>query len=77
MLETVLVFYNISEALFVEDRRNGLLPPLDVEEFPLPARFMSTRKYVFAFRPLIKMAASSYARAASSAVSNVPSHTKR
>jgi hypothetical protein len=32
-------------------------------------------KFVLALGPLIKMAASSYARAASSAVSNVPSHT--
>lgn len=32
-------------------------------------------KLVLAFRPLIRMAASSYALAASSAVSNVPSHT--
>jgi uncharacterized membrane protein YqjE len=32
-------------------------------------------KFVFAFLPLIKIAASSYALAASSAVSNVPSHT--
>jgi hypothetical protein len=32
-------------------------------------------KFVFAFLPLIKIAASSYALAASSAVSNVPNHT--
>lgn len=35
----------------------------------------ATGKFVFAFRPLISTAASSYALAASSAVSNVPSHT--
>lgn len=34
-----------------------------------------TGKFVLAFRPLISTAASSYALAASSAVSNVPSHT--
>lgn len=37
--------------------------------------FSVTGKLVFAFRPLINMAAWSYALAASSAVSNVPSHT--
>lgn len=34
-----------------------------------------TGKFVFAFLPLIRMAASSYALAASSAVSNVPNQT--
>uniref|UniRef100_J3MFK9 Uncharacterized protein n=1 Tax=Oryza brachyantha TaxID=4533 RepID=J3MFK9_ORYBR len=40
-----------------------------------PVAFLETGKLVLALRPLISMAASSYARAASSAVSKVPSHT--
>lgn len=40
-----------------------------------PSEFWVVGKLVFAFLPFIKMAALSYAWAASSAVSNVPSHT--
>jgi hypothetical protein len=45
---------------------------------PPPPRVLpqgSTGKLVLALRPLMRTAASSYARAASSAVSKVPSHT--
>lgn len=47
----------------------------DEVELSLFFWFVTIGKFVLAFGPLIKMAASSYARAASSAVSNVPSHT--
>jgi len=46
-----------------------------VSVFGSPSGVWSIGKLVFAFRPLIRIAAWSYARAASSAVSNVPSHT--
>jgi len=52
-----------------EDVAKVLLLLFDIE------LLSETGKFVFAFLPLIKMAASSYALAASSAASNVPNQT--
>lgn len=52
-----------------------LLPELLLRSLAAAISFVTTGKFVLAFLPLIKIAASSYALAASSAVSYVPSHT--
>ena len=69
----------IWDRLLVEEELPPPLPPPRASRTAAgagsPVLLLWTGKFVLAFRPLIKTAASSYARAASSAVSKVPSHT--